>query len=195
MEELLYDAKTLAGIIINRDMSISRSQKFLDDVWEYEKEYLYVEHRFSKKQFIFDVMDEVDYLQNKKAIDKEIKSVNRDFEAIGSECRYCSEDEYYDIRSYFMELRLKIVFLDNQDFARMKLRTLLRDHGYKRRTAGLNSYLKQCMYFYHIETYVRGGEACDIEDISLDDMITFRVLQNIRPYIASKSDGGITEIV
>ena len=40
MEELLYDAKTLAGIIINRDMSISRSQKFLDDVWEYEKEYL-----------------------------------------------------------------------------------------------------------------------------------------------------------
>lgn len=40
-KELLYDAKTLAGIIINRDMSISRSQKFLDDVWEYEKEYLY----------------------------------------------------------------------------------------------------------------------------------------------------------
>lgn len=70
---------------------------------------------------------------------------------IGSECRYITDDEYYDIRSYFMEMRLRIVFLDNQDFVRMKLRTLLRDHGYKRRTAGLNAYLRQCMYFYHIE--------------------------------------------
>ena len=41
MEELLYDAKTLAGIIINRDMSIRASQKFLNDIWEYEKEYLF----------------------------------------------------------------------------------------------------------------------------------------------------------
>ncbi len=77
-----------------------------------------------------------------------------------------------------------IVFLDNQDFVRMKLRTLLRAHGYKRRTAGLNEYLKQCMYFYHIETFIKGGEKCDIGDIALDDMVTFRVLQNIRPYIA-----------
>ena len=64
MEELLYDAKTLAGIIINRDMSIRASQKFLNDIWEYEKEYLYAGHRFHKKQFITDVMDEVDYWQN-----------------------------------------------------------------------------------------------------------------------------------
>ena len=183
MEELLYDAKTLAGIIINRDMSIRASQKFLNDIWEYEKEYLYACHRFNKKQFITDVMDEVDYWQNKATIDKEIRSVNRDFEAIGSECRYIADDEYYDIRSYFMELRIRIVFLDNQDFVRMKLRTLLRDHGYKRRTVGLNEYLKQCMYFYHIETFIKGGEKCDIGDIALDDMVTFRVLQNIRTYI------------
>lgn len=183
MEELLYDAKTLAGIIINRDMSIRASQKFLNDIWEYEKEYLYAGHRFNKKQFITDVMDEVDYWQNKTTIDKEIRSVNRDFETIGSECRYIADDEYYDIRSYFMEMRLRIVFLDNQDFVRMKLRTLLRDHGYKRRTAGLNAYLRQCMYFYHIETFIRGGEKCDIGDIALDDMVTFHVLQNIRPYI------------
>lgn len=30
-------------------------------------------------------MDEVDYWQNKTMIDKEIRSVNRDFETIGSE--------------------------------------------------------------------------------------------------------------
>ena len=52
MEELLYDAKTLAGIIINRDMSIRTSQKFLNDIWEYEKEYLYAGHRFNKNSLL-----------------------------------------------------------------------------------------------------------------------------------------------
>ena len=187
MEELLYDARTLAGIIISRDMSLSSSQKFLNSVWEYEKEFLYLNQRLSKKRFVINVMDEVDYLQNKRSIDSEIKLINKDLESIGSDCRYCSEDKFYDIRSYFMELRLKMIFLDSQDYVRMKLRTLLRDHGYRRRSAALNSYLKQCMYFYHIETYVKGGERCDIEDISLDDMITFRVLQNVRPYIKIES--------
>ena len=67
-------------------------------------------------------------------MDKKTKSINSDFQVIESECRYYSEDDFYNIRSYFMELRLRIVVLDNQDFVRMKLRTLLRDHGYKRRT-------------------------------------------------------------
>lgn len=195
MKELLYDEKTLAKIIIERDMSAKQSRQFLSDIWEYDKEYLYLDYRFNKKKFMLDVMDEVNYWENKVVLDKEITAVNRDLEAIGSECRYFSEDDYYDIRSYFMEMRLRIIFLDNQDYVRMKLRTLLHDHGYKRRTSGLNEYLKQCMYFYHIETYVRGGVVCDIEDITLDDMITFRVVQNIRPYIESKNDVEITEIV
>lgn len=186
MEELLYDAATLARIIIERDMSVTKQQKFLNDVWEYEKEYLFLCHRFNKKQFLLDVMDKINYWKNKEAYDNEIEAVNCDLEAIGSECQYTEENEYYKLRSYFMELRLRMIFLDNQDFVRMKLRTLLRDHGYKRRTTKLNAYLKQCMYFYHIETYVRGGERCDIEEIGLDDMITFRVLGNIRDMISSE---------
>lgn len=180
MEELLYDVTTLARIIIDRDMSVVKQQNFLHDVWEYEKEYLFFYHKFNKKQFLLDVMQEINYWENKDIYDNEIEAVNGDLEAIGSERQYTEENAYYDLRSYFMELRLRMIFLDNQDFVRMKLRTLLRDHGYKRRTTKLNAYLKQCMYFYHIETYVRGGERCDIEEIGLDDMISFRVLGNIR---------------
>lgn len=188
MEELLYDVTTFARIIREHDMTVKKIHEFLSDVWEYDKEYLYLEHRFNKKQFLFDVMDEIDYQQNKEVYDKELESVNSDLETINSEHRFFVKDEFQDIRSYFMGLRLRIVFLDDKDYVRMKLRTLLHDHGYKRRTAGLINYLKQCMYFYHIETFVRGGEPCDIEDILLDDMITFRVLQNIRPYILERSE-------
>lgn len=187
MEELLYDVTTLARIIIERDMSVTKQQNFLNDVWEYEKEYLFLCHRFSKKQFLLDVMHEINYWKNKDVYDNEIEAVNCDLEAIGSGCQYTEENEYYDLRSYFMELRLRMIFLDNQDFVRMKLRTLLRDHGYKRRTSKLNAYLKMCMYFYHIETYIRGGEHCNIEEIGLDDMITFRVLGNVRDMISNFS--------
>lgn len=189
MKELLYDTTTLARIIIEREMSITKQQNFLNYVWQYEKEYLFLCHKYNKKKFLLDVMHEINYWKNKQVYDNEIKAVNGDLEAIGSECRYVEETEYYDLRSYFMGLRLRMTFLDNQDFVRMKLRTLLRDHGYKRRTSKLNAYLKHCMHFYHIETYIRGGERCDIEEIGLDDMITFRVLGNTRDMISSREIG------
>ena len=52
MKELLYDEKTLAKIIIERDMSAKQSRQFLSDIWEYDKEYLYLDYRFNKKKFI-----------------------------------------------------------------------------------------------------------------------------------------------
>ena len=37
-------------------------------------------------------------------------------------------------------------------------------------------YLRECMMFYHMQTYLRGKEECDIGEIGLDEMITIRVL-------------------
>lgn len=187
-ETLLYDVPTLARIIINNDLSVSATHNFLIRVWKYDGLFLCLEHRFNKRKFLIDVWDEVNYWQNKKDFDKEISAVNRDFQTIGSDYYYYAEDEYYDLRSYFMELRLRMIFLDNQEYVRMKLRTLLHDHGYQRRSAGINEYLKQCMFFYHIESFVRGGELCDIEEIDIDDMITFRVLENPREYIIKSEE-------
>ncbi len=58
---------------------------------------------------------------------------------------------------------------------RMKLRTMLKNYGYKRRSDSITARLRDCMMFYHIQTYLK-GEECDIRKISLDDMITFRLL-------------------
>lgn len=176
MQELVYDVTTLARIIIDRDMSVTDQKRFLYYVWNYEKAFLSYDYQSNQKQFFLDVMNETNYWINKDTYDREIEAVNHDLDSIGSDCQYVKTDEYYALGSYFMELRLRINFLDNHDYLRMKLRTLLRAHGYKRRTQKLNAYLKQCMYFYHIETYTKGGKCCDIEKIKLDDMITFRVV-------------------
>ena len=65
MEELLYNSTTLARIIIERDMSITKQQTFLNAIWEYEIEYLSPCHKFNKKQFLLDVMDKINYWKNK----------------------------------------------------------------------------------------------------------------------------------
>lgn len=77
-----------------------------------------------------------------------------------------------------MMFRLRLLFLDRRDYISMKLRTLLANYGYKIRTGRLNAFLKGCMCFYHIESYVKGGEPCDIANVKLDETIIFRVIKN-----------------
>ena len=67
-------------------------------------------------------------------------------------------------------------FTGIQNYVRKKMRTVLKAYGYKRRTAALMSHMRDCMMFYHIQTYLSGERECDIREISLDDMITFRVI-------------------
>lgn len=49
-------------------------------------------------------------------------------------------------------------------------------YGYKRLSPALIEYFNQCIYFYHLQPYVRDYEKCRIEDIDIDEMIVFRVV-------------------
>ena len=48
-------------------------------------------------------------------------------------------------------------------------------YGYRRRSAKLMMFLKQGMERYGLVSFLRGNQRCDIEEIRLDDMISFRV--------------------
>ena len=48
-------------------------------------------------------------------------------------------------------------------------------YGYRRRSAKLMTFLKQGMERYGLVSFLRGNQRCDIEEIRLDDMISFRV--------------------
>ncbi len=173
MEEWLYFPDYIARIILSQDMSMKQMNQFLSTIWENEREFLLPWHKRNKKKYLLDMYEALNYWENKEEFDREYLLVNQDLKALGSETSFVQE-EFNDMYLFFVNLRLRILYLEGQDYVRMKLRTLLREYGYKRRTKRLNLYLKQCLAFYHIESYVKGGEHCDIEDIGLDDMITFR---------------------
>ena len=74
-------------------------------------------------------------------------------------------------------LRIRILFISKNECVWMKLRTLLEDYGYKRRSREFVRFVKDRLYFHHIQTALTGNHICDVETMDrLDDRITFRVL-------------------
>ena len=76
----------------------------------------------------------------------------------------------------FKELRLRILYINRKGFAKMKLRTLLSELGYKRRSPNVIGYIYNCFLFYHIQTTLKGNVPCSIDTIDIDDMVIFRTV-------------------
>ncbi len=176
MRKLCYSAQDLAAIINSLRLGAKEEANLLEQIWQYDRAYLASEYRDNKRKLILDVYYWGHYFQDKPAIDSEFPSICNDFAATGNLLK--SDDfmsDLSDLDLFFKSLRIKILFLGEQNYSRIKLRTLLKQYGYKRRSAKLMQYIRECLFFYHMQPYTSGNE-CNIDDISIDEMITFRVL-------------------
>lgn len=169
MEEMLYSPKDLAEIIIQNGMSIRDSYEFIHQVWEKEKAYLEHSYQENQSKLILEVMKYCNILHDEEGFTEEAKNISQYHNVL-------DEIDYRILDTFFKEIRLKICILGPHKYVKRKLRTVLSEYGYQRRSKRLNEYLKMCLYFYHIETYLRDKERCDIEEVGLDDMIIFRVI-------------------
>lgn len=175
MIELYYDSYSVAYFIVSQEMGSRKQMGFLDELYQHEYSFLHPAYKENKKNFISDVLYWTDYLIDKEKLDKEFPVVEKDFKAAGRE--FVSENlmsDYPEFDLFFMIMRLRILYAGNKDYIRMKLRTLLKHYGYKRRSDAIVAHMQNCMVFYHIQPYLRDYEQCDIDKINLDDMITFR---------------------
>lgn len=177
MIELCYDSYSIALFAVSQDMGSRRLMEFMEKIYTEEYSYLHPDYHENKKMLFSDTLYWVEYLIDKETLDAEFPAVQKDFITTGR--KFEEENvmsEYPDFDLFFMFLRLRIKYTNSQDYIRMKLRTLLSHYGYKRRSNALVGHLRDCMHFYHIESYLRGDVLCDIRDIDIDDMITFRIL-------------------
>lgn len=177
MIELFYDSQALACFILQNELGQRACMDLLKRVYEEDAEFLHPDYRGHEKALVSDVLYWVDYLTDKVTIDREFPAIEKDFTNTGHMLvKENIVSEYPGFDMFFMSMRLKLRFLEPRGYTRLKLRTLLKGYGYKRRTAALVEHIRDCIYFYHIEPALRGGEACDIREIDIDDMITFRIL-------------------
>lgn len=181
MMELYYHPYSIAGFVVTQDLGVKEQMQLIEKIFEEEKEYINPANREDKSDFFSDVMYLCDYLSNMEEMEEEQILVINDVSDAGITF---DEDKdislFPEIDLYFSFLRLKLKYSSGQNYVRIKLKTLLKAYGYKRRSKQLMDHIQECMNFYQINSFIRGGEKCDLRSISIDDMITFRLEEDCR---------------
>ena len=177
MQELCYSALDVAVIVSSMQLGCRDESRILDLIWEGEKNFLAIPYRTNQRKFILDTYHWIQYFYDKPVIDREFPAIQQDLahsnRALQSEQL---TSDFSDLDLFFKSIRIRILYGDGNDYVRIKLRTLLMQYGYKRRSQLLLQHINRCMLFYHLEATLRGGVPCSIEDADLDQMLTFRVI-------------------
>lgn len=175
MDDLFYQPLDLALILNTLSLSTKQEMNLLEDVWHKEHAFIPTNYRDQKKQYFLDVMYWKHHLRDEEVFAKELPGVYETMKSIGiGEGFYETLAQYQGIELFFKQLRVELSCL-NKPYIRYKCRTLLHQYGYERRSQQLINYITLCLYFYHMKTYIKGEVPCLIEEVSLDDMIVFRL--------------------
>lgn len=175
MKELLYTALDVACIIDMEGLSVQEAVLLAQRMHAEDKSFLAMEYRQNYRKWLRDILYWSDYMQDKITLDAEFPSVQAVSDGTMDVSALMRDDFNLDL--FFKKLRVQILYFGKKDYARMKLRTLMAEYGYQRRSKEFVRFLKIRLVFYHIQTALRGNEICDVETMDcLDDMITFRVM-------------------
>lgn len=87
-----------------------------------------------------------------------------------------SDEEVDCFGAYFKLIWLQLTY-SGIFYRKIKLRNLLRDFGYKRRTVQLVNSINNALNALRLKTYQRDYEECDICNAGLDDMIIIRLMK------------------
>lgn len=77
--------------------------------------------------------------------------------------------------AYFKLIRLQLMY-SGITYHKIKLRNLLRDFGYKKRSSALVNNIQKAIDNLNLETYLRGHVPCKICSADLDDVIVIRLM-------------------
>ena len=122
-------------------------------------------------------MDKLNYISDPETYLSEQSDVEKDMKDYGLINNSKTDDtEHTFSHLIFKELRIRILYINQKGFSKMKLRTLLSELGYKRRSSSVIGYIYDCLLFYHIETTLKGNVPCSVAEIDIDDIVIFRTL-------------------
>ncbi len=177
MKSYLYTPYELALIIQFHHMDSERYIELLQNIHRYDNIYVQPEYRQDQKMFILAVMDKLNYISDPETYISEQSDIEKDMSDFGLPNNSQANDtEHTSSHLIFKELRLRILYINRKGFAKMKLRTLLSEFGYKRRSPNVIGYIYDCFLLYHIETTLKGNVPCSIDTIDIDDMVIFRTV-------------------
>lgn len=172
-----YTSLEIAVIVSGMDLDCREASAVLDRIWDGEQRYLCPLYD-NKRKFILEVRYWMHYLYEKQLLDEEFSAIQTNLLHSNYSLRKDQfMSDYSNLDLFFKNTRIRILYGTGRHYVRIKLRTLLKQYGYKRRSKILVEQINDCLDYYQLKISLRGGVSCTIEDINLDDMIIFSIKQ------------------
>lgn len=175
MKDLRFTPLDLAVILAGMNIGCQEEASLLHNIWIGERSRMAPPYTQDKRKLILATLYWSHYFYNKPAIDAEFPAIQQDFSQTNRLISTESyTDDFSDLDLFFKNVRIRTFYGNGPDYVRIKLRTLLKQYGYRRRSPQLIQYIDSCLDFYQLQPYLRGNIPCDIKEVRLDDMIIFR---------------------
>lgn len=171
----LYTPQNIAVFFLKGDFTLSDERAVIIEIWEEDKAFLPAKYR---KDFL--LFEQHIYIQLSK-LDSDLSDLNElnilMHDTSSPTFLDGSIDEEWYIENYFKIIRLFLTHVQDVSYRKIKLRTLLRDFGYKRRSAQLIECIRRTLVKLELKTYLRDYIPCNISEIDIDDMVMIRIKQ------------------
>ena len=177
MSKYLFTPLDIALFFDYANFTLSDEKYIRDDIWENRHEILDFKYRDNKYKFIKQINNYIQMIDSNYL--DEFDAINRTLSDMGSNYEFGNyeEDENY-IEAYFRLIKLKLSYIEGCNYIRLKLRTLLKSFGYKRRTEKLVLSINRSLEKLKLECSLKRREKCNLGEIDLDDMIIIRLKEN-----------------
>ena len=179
IEELYYTAYDLALILNGFALDCQREAEIMERIWEKERAYLQEPYRTDKRKFYLDTLYWARYYYEKESLDSAFEGVCTDLQDSDSNLNkenYISD--FADVDLFFKTTRLRILYGQEENYVRLKRRTLLNQLHAQRLRPQIAKRIQTCLRFYRLGMFMRGGIPCRLEDTKPDDTIVLRIVTN-----------------
>lgn len=169
----LYTPYDIAVFLLIANFTKSYERAVLHDIWENNKDS--IPAKFRKSEVLFRRCVSFELSKFDGALD--------DIDELNLLMRDTEQSFYIDgtineqgiIESYFKIIKLELTYVAGRDYRKIKLRRLLKQFGYKRRSAQLVAGIQRTLNALALKTYLRDYIPCDIAEIDIDEMVMIRL--------------------
>lgn len=122
---------------------------------------------YTKEREMIQVIVDKDLATFEKMVDNELEKLDEGDSTIN--------EQQEALWTYFKVIKLRLLYQQECPFVRLKLRTILKEFKYKRRSEKLMNEIQEILNQLQLETYLKGYITCSVKEIDLDDYIMIRL--------------------
>jgi hypothetical protein len=175
-----YSPNDIAIFLLNADFPLSKEQSVIHEIWKSGK---HIGGKYKHDEALFKAHIRAEMFALLMMLDREMENEWDELELImrDVDLDFIMKDPAFAedyILHYFKIIRLELMYTEGKNYRKIKLRRLLWQFGYRRRSKYLVQDVNRALTLLSLTPFLRGYEPTDITSADLDDMIMIRLKEN-----------------